>query len=171
MDLARTKWNGEYEFEVTVRIGSCQNAEALKPVLEKIRQRGDWIVSAEPCDPFKLALLIVNEHFDVIHYAGHGGFDRGTRRAGWVFDQDCFLSAQEIFRVRQVPRLVFANACFSSVTTSQNEQRGQLVGLAAGFLRPRDPELHRHGVAGRRRECSRMRPLVLCPRPGPAASG
>jgi hypothetical protein len=49
-------------------------------------------------------------------------------------DQDCFLSAQEIFRVRQVPRLVFANACFSAVTTNQNEQRGQLVGLAQAFF-------------------------------------
>jgi CHAT domain len=131
---ARIKWEGEYDFEVTVRIGSHQATEGLKPLLDEIRQRGPWIASAEPCDPFKLALLIVNEHFDVIHFAGHGAFDRGTRRAGWVFDQDCFLSAQEIFRVRQVPRLVFANACFSSVTTSQNEQRGQLVGLAQAFF-------------------------------------
>ena len=36
--------------------------------------------------------------------------------------------------MHQVPRLVFANACFSSVTTSQNEQRGQLVGLAQAFF-------------------------------------
>jgi CHAT domain len=134
IDHARTNWEGEYEFEVTVRVGSDQNADALKPLLEDIRLRGSWIVSAEPCDPFKLALLIVNEHFDVIHFAGHGAFDRRSRRAGWVFDQDCFLSAQEIFRVRQVPRLVFGNACFSSVTTSQNEQRGQLVGLAQAFF-------------------------------------
>ena len=61
-------------------------------------------------------------------------YDRKSGRAGWVFDQDCFLSAQEIFRVRQVPRLVFANACFSAVTTHCNEQRGQLVGLAQAFF-------------------------------------
>jgi len=134
LDHARKVWEGEYVFKVTVRIGSHQNAEEVAPVLEGLRQLGGWIVSAEPCDPLKLALLIVNEHFDVIHYAGHGEFDRKARRAGWVFDQDCLLSAQEIFRVRQVPRLVFANACFSAVATSHNEQRGQLVGLAQAFF-------------------------------------
>jgi hypothetical protein len=51
-----------------------------------------------------------------------------------VFARDCFLSASEIFRVRQVPRLVFANACFSAVTTDLTEQCGQLVGLAQAFF-------------------------------------
>ena len=158
-DHARKAWNGEYEFEVTVRIGSYQDEDRLKQECEELRRRGDWIVSAEPCDPFKLALLIVNEHFDVIHYAGHGAFDRGTRRAGWVFDQDCFLSAQEIFRVRQVPRLVFANACFSAVTTCLNEQRSQLVGLAQAFFARGIPN---YNGAGWKvddecaRECARM---------------
>jgi hypothetical protein len=134
LDHARKAWAGEYDFRVTVRIGSYQNADTLAPLLESLRKRGSWIASAEPCDPLELALLIVNEHFDVIHYAGHGAFDRKARRAGWIFDRDCFLSAQEIFRVRQVPRLVFANACFSAVTTALSEQRGQLVGLAQAFF-------------------------------------
>ncbi len=133
-DHARKAWAGEYEFQVTVRIGSYQDEDRLKQECEELRQRGDWIVSAEPCDPLKLALLIVNEHFDVIHYAGHGAYDRKSGRAGWVFDQDCFLSAEEIFRVRQVPRLVFANACFSAVANSCSEQRGHLVGLAQAFF-------------------------------------
>ena len=170
IDHARIKWGGEYEFEVTVRIGSHQSTDGLKPLLDEIRQRGPWIASAEPCDPFKLALLIVNEHFDVIHFAGHGAFDRRTRRAGWVFDQDCFLSAQEIFRVRQVPRLVFANACFSSVTTSQNEQRGQLVGLAQAFFARGIPNYI--GTAWEVDDaCARrMCPVVLCASFGPTAS-
>lgn len=134
LDRAGRAWRGEYEFKVTVRIGSCKNQGELEPIFEGVRKLGSWIESAEPCDPLKLALLIVNEQFDVIHYAGHGAFDRKAGRAGWVFDRDCFLSAQEIFRVRQVPRLVFANACFSAVTANPNEQRGQLVGLAQAFF-------------------------------------
>jgi hypothetical protein len=135
LDHARKAWQGEYQFEVTVRIGPHKNAGEVAHVnFEAIRKLGDWIKSAEPCDPLKLALLIVNEQFDVIHYAGHGAFDRKAGRAGWVFDRDCFLSAQEIFRVRQVPRLVFANACFSAVTADHNEQRGQMVGLAQAFF-------------------------------------
>src|SRR5262249_24224669 len=94
LDHARRAWEGEYDFRVTLRLGSHQNAE--DPVLEKVRQLGGWVESAEACDPLKLALLIVNEQFDVIHYAGHGAFDRRAGRAGWVFDRDCFLSAQEI---------------------------------------------------------------------------
>ena len=134
LDHARKAWEGEYQFHVTVRIGSYKDADGLAALCELVRQRGDWIVSAEPCDPLKIALLIVNEHFDIIHYAGHGAFDRKAGRAGWVFDQDCFLSAQEIFRVRQVPRLVFANACFSAVATSRDEERGHHVGLAQAFF-------------------------------------
>jgi hypothetical protein len=134
LNHAQRAWQGEYEFKVTVRIGSRKNEGDLSGIFEKVRKLGGWIESAEPCDPLKLTMLIVNEQFDVIHYAGHGAFDRKAGRAGWVFDRDCFLSAQEIFRVRQVPRLVFANACFSAVTTNHNEQRGQLVGLAQAFF-------------------------------------
>jgi hypothetical protein len=134
LDQARKVWEGEYTFQVTVRVGSFNDAELLQPQIEKLRKSYDWVESVEPCDPLKLALLIVNEHFDVIHYAGHGAFDRNAKRAGWVFDRECFLSAQEIFRVRQVPRLVFANACFSAVTVNHGEQSGQLVGLAQAFF-------------------------------------
>jgi hypothetical protein len=134
VDHARKAWQGEYQFEVTVRIGSQKSEGELDTLLDRLRRLGNWVKSAEACDPLKLALLIVNEQYDVIHYAGHGAFDRKTGRAGWVFDRECFLSAQEIFRVRQVPRLVFANACFSAVTTNPNEQRGQLVGLAQAFF-------------------------------------
>ena len=40
IDHARIKWGGEYEFEVTVRIGSHQSTDGLKPLLDEIRQRG-----------------------------------------------------------------------------------------------------------------------------------
>ena len=133
-DRAQKVWEDKYEFKVTVRIGSHKNAGESNDVLGAVRNLGGCIESAETCDPLELALLIVNEHFDVIHYAGHGAFDSKTGRAGWVFDSDCFLSAKEIFRVRQVPRLVFANACFSATTADHNEQRGQLVGLAQAFF-------------------------------------
>ena len=93
LDHARSAWDGEYQFKVTVRIGS-QNSGRRSPVWQDSPAWGVWIESAEPCDPLKLALLIVNEQFDVIHYAGHGAFDRKTGRAGWVFDRDCFLSAR-----------------------------------------------------------------------------
>lgn len=134
LNRARKAWQGRYRFEVDVRIGSFRDLEE-DPCLDKIRQLGAWITSVAPCDPVELAKLIVNNHYDVIHYAGHGLFDRQTGRAGWCFDRDCFLTAREIFRVRQVPRLVFANACFSAETAqvADNSHR-QLVGLAQAFF-------------------------------------
>jgi hypothetical protein len=134
LDHARRAWASEYEFKVTVRIGSYRSPTEEDPLYEELRALGDWVVSVKPCDPLELALLIVNEHFDVIHYAGHGAYDRKADWAGWVFDENCFLSAQEIFRVRQVPRLVFANACFSAVATARSEERGHFVGLAQAFF-------------------------------------
>lgn len=134
LEHARKAWGGQYQFRVTVRIGARGNEAELEPIFKGLAQLSDLVVSAEPCDPLKLALLIVNEHFDVIHYSGHGAFDPSSGRAGWVFDRDCFLSAQEIFRVRQVPRLVFANACFSAAVENKCDSRTQLVGLAQAFF-------------------------------------
>jgi CHAT domain/Cytosol aminopeptidase family, N-terminal domain len=140
LDQARRAWQGQYEIKATVRIGSHTDA-ALDPRLEELRKQSDWIVNVDRCNPLDIAMLIVDQPYDVIHYAGHGFFDAKAGRAGWVLDKDCSLSAQEIFRVRQVPRLVFANACFSAVTADGSEepvgygeQRKRLVGVARAFF-------------------------------------
>jgi CHAT domain len=130
---ARRAWGNEYDLRATVRIG-FRGDDTLAPLLQQLRSHGSWVESAEPCDPLELAMLIVNEQYDVIHYAGHAFFDKKANRAGWVFASDCFLTAQEIFRVRQVPRLVFANACFSAAVSEEKEQRKQLAGLAQAFF-------------------------------------
>ena len=77
---------------------------------------------------------LVNKQYDLVHYAGHGICDSKSGQTGWVFCGDCVLSAKEIFSIRQVPRLVFANACFSSVTTDDREKRKQMAGLAQAFF-------------------------------------
>jgi hypothetical protein len=133
LDQASIAWRGKYDIRVWVRVGPREDEDAAAK-LETLRNRHACVVSAEPCDPFALAMLIVNEQFDVIHYAGHGRFEQAMGRAGWVFDEDCFLTARDIFRVRQVPRLVFANACFSAATTEESERPENLVGLAQAFF-------------------------------------
>jgi len=133
LETARRAWRDEYDLRATVRIG-FPGDDTLAPVLERLRSRGSWVESVEPCDPLELAMLIVNEQYDVIHYAGHAFFDKTANKAGWVFAPNCFLTAKEIFRVRQVPRLVFANACFSAVVADQKEVRNQLAGLAQAFF-------------------------------------
>ena len=139
LDQATRAWQGQYNIKATIRIGSNADRE-LEQQLKKWRER-DWIVSAKTCDPLDIAMLIVSEKYDLIHYAGHGFCDQQTGRTGWVLDEHCCLSAQEIFRVRQVPRLVFANACFSSATPDNpdarvplSEERKRLVGMARAFF-------------------------------------
>jgi pimeloyl-ACP methyl ester carboxylesterase len=99
----------------------------------------DRIGPAE-CDPLEILALIFNEEFDIVHFAGHGIFDeKNPHHGGWIFGTDCILSPREIFRARRVPRLVFANACFSAVVRegkaiSADEMNRQLAGLAEAFF-------------------------------------
>jgi hypothetical protein len=133
LEQARKSWGGRYDISVKVRIGPCGD-DAGRVMLQKLQAENKCVVSAEPCQPLELAMLVVSEQFDLIHYAGHGISDARTQQTGWVFAGDCILSAKEIFRVRQVPRLVFANACFSAVTSDYNEQRKHMTGLAQAFF-------------------------------------
>ncbi len=91
-------------------------------------------IGFEECDIVKILNLIFNEEFDLIHFAGHGTFDADDPpKSGWVFGENLILSAHEIFRLRRVPRLVFANACFSSGLPTVESNR-QLAGLAEAFF-------------------------------------
>jgi hypothetical protein len=133
IDRARIAWRGQYEMTAVLRIGSSREPDEVDRILKYLRERYNWL-DVDLCDPLELATLIVNDQYDLIHYAGHGLSDPKTGFSGWVFADDCYLSAKEIFRVRQVPRLVFANACFSAVTNDHREQREHLVGLAKAFF-------------------------------------
>jgi hypothetical protein len=131
---AQELWGGEYMLRATVRIGSYPEDDQLRQSLDQARAAGKVVESARPCEPLELLTLILNGEYDVVHYAGHGEFNPASGRMGWVFDRDCVLSAQEIFRIRQVPRLVFANACFSAATSDPKQDLLQRVGLAQAFF-------------------------------------
>jgi CHAT domain-containing protein len=112
-----------------------QLKEQAKVELEVLDYIGD-----SRCDPIEVLALILNEEFDILHFAGHGVFDeKNPSLSGWVFGKDRILSAKEIFRARRVPRLVFANACFSAVTRggcplTADEMNRDLAGLAEAFF-------------------------------------
>lgn len=136
--------------------GARREGEQVKELLEEIKKELSItnpeykieIVSriGDECRPVELLALILDKTFDVIHYSGHGIFDeKQPNNSGWVFGRNYILSAREIFRTRQVPRLVFANACFSAVVRggsvesegkeSPAEQANQkLAGLAEAFF-------------------------------------
>jgi hypothetical protein len=133
INRAQELWGSHYSFFVTVRIGSHRQKD--DDLLGHVRAVGPRVVtSVKECEPLELLTNLVNgeQHFDVVHYAGHGEFDEDRGRMGWRFDEDCILSANEIFRVRQVPRLVFANSCFSAATSGHRQR--QRVGLAQALF-------------------------------------
>ena len=73
-------------------------------------------IGASECSLVEILKLILTGDFDVLHYAGHGEYDPANpTAAGWILGRDQVLTARDIFRARRVPRLVFANACFSGV--------------------------------------------------------
>ncbi|HYM48394.1 MAG TPA: CHAT domain-containing protein, partial [Burkholderiaceae bacterium] len=73
-------------------------------------------IGAGECDPIEILALLLTGDFDIVHYAGHGDYDaKNPERSGWIFGADTVLTANDIFRARRVPRMVFANACFSGV--------------------------------------------------------
>jgi hypothetical protein len=97
-------------------------------------------IGPDQCDPVEILALLLSGEFDIVHYAGHGDYNRDNPAgSGWIFGKDCVLSAREIFRARKVPLLVFANACFSAVTTGgqallPDEQSKGLVSIAQAFF-------------------------------------
>jgi pimeloyl-ACP methyl ester carboxylesterase/O-acetyl-ADP-ribose deacetylase (regulator of RNase III) len=127
--------------------GARREGRKVIEVLERARKQHETLqleiesrIGADECDPVEILALVLNEEFDVIHFAGHGTFDEDNpAHSGWVFGRDCILSAQEIFRARRVPRLVVANACFSAVVRegealTADEMNRHLAGLAEAFF-------------------------------------
>lgn len=124
--------------------------KSLKEELKGIDIEIEARIGPSQCNPIDILSLVLNRTFDVIHFSGHGIFNpKYPNHSGWVFSHKCILSAREIFRVRQVPRLVFANACFSAVVSekrkpnakqkdqplaSAEETNRKLAGLAEAFF-------------------------------------
>lgn len=123
---SKLKASGELDIEVVSRIGhkECRSVDILN--------------------------FLFNKNFDVIHFSGHGVFDaEHPNRSGWVFGKDKFLSAREIFRTRRVPRLVFANACFSAAALGVGKPKGKGKGKAdVAFQDMFTPEATSRKLAG-----------------------
>lgn len=125
--------------------GARREGREVVKLLNRIKQ--DWNLNIDvvdrigdaECDPVEILALILEGGFDMIHYAGHGYFDQDDpSRGGWVFGKDRFLTSREIFRARRVPRIIFANACFSAVVNqtpiSAEGMNRHLAGIAEAFF-------------------------------------
>ncbi|MNX63492.1 CHAT domain protein [compost metagenome] len=97
-------------------------------------------IGASECDMVEILALILIGGYDVVHFAGHGDYDAANpMRSGWIFGRDQVLTARDIFRARRVPRLIFANACFSGVirdgpANAPDELAKGLASIAQAFF-------------------------------------
>ena len=92
--------------------------------------------------------LLLEGGFDLLHYAGHGGFDPDDpRRAGWLFERG-LLTGGEVGRMEHVPAIVFANACLSARTSKATvgQRRAGNGTSEAGLLPSLADEFFRLGV-------------------------
>lgn len=147
--------------------GAAREGRELKAFLENFNQTSkikitvDSCIGSNECDIVDVLTKIFTENYDIIHFSGHGCYDpKDETNSGWVFGSrkvkirdgngECevekllVLSPREIFRLRKVPRLVFANACFSSQTSdgtviinekvSAQTTNQKLAGIAEAFF-------------------------------------
>ena len=131
--------------------GALREGRAVVEILNEFKRDGRLEIEivkrigAAECDAVEILALLLNENFDLIHYAGHGVFDeQSPSESGWVFGRNDdgklqTLSAREIFKARRVPRLVLANACFSAVVregraATADEMNRDLAGMAEAFF-------------------------------------
>ena len=108
---------------------------------------------------FKVIHYLNKYPYDLLHYSGHGDFDReDPTRVGWVF-HDGLLTAHELQTVPYVPRLVFANACLSGLLTEVDPRGYEVHDLrrdnafvaesGGRILPPGSSKLRRYGLGGR----------------------
>jgi hypothetical protein len=98
--------------------------------------------TAQPASRLEVLRQLTANKFDLLHYAGHGAFDIwDPKRAGWAF-ADGLLTSQELEIVDHPPRLVVANACFSSLVSEAAADPATEVGLLPSLA----DEFFRRGV-------------------------
>ncbi len=147
--------------------GAAREGRELNAFFENLNQTSpieikvDSCIGEYECDLVEVLTKIFTEEYDLIHFSGHGFYDpKDETNRGWVFgkrkvtenvggveqevEKLLVISPREIFRLRKVPRLVFANACFSSQTADGNistegtiatsESSKKLAGIAEAFF-------------------------------------
>jgi hypothetical protein len=78
--------------------------------------REDDLADIPPATRLEVLGELLSGRYQLVHYSGHGAFDavHPQGRAGWVF-ADGLITARELAQLTEPARMVFANACYTSV--------------------------------------------------------
>lgn len=110
--------------------GAQEEGEAVASIFDEFRRETgrdvDVVRLFGPGQATRVAVLdrLINQRFDVLHFAGHCFFDeKNPPASGWLFTDGKILSANELNRVDRIPRFVFSNACESGITPADVRAR------------------------------------------------
>ena len=83
----------------------------------------------------KADLLNKLQTHDVVHFAGHSHYDPvSPAKSGWHL-HDGVLTAEELSKLQDPPRLVFSNSCQAGATpVGRYQYEGQAFGIGSAFL-------------------------------------
>lgn len=98
--------------------------------------RDEDLAGIAPATRLEVLGELLSGRYDLVHFSGHGTFDEDDpeRRAGWVF-ADGLLTSRELAQLTEPPRVVVANACFTSVL-SRTEDAAPAGGPPEATLTP-----------------------------------
>ena len=109
--------------------GAQEEGEAVAQLFDQFKEAGANVEVVRlfgPGEATRVTVLdcLINQRFDVVHYAGHCFFDEANPpHSGWLFSRKEVLSAYELSRIDRVPRFVFSNACESGITPDRADKR------------------------------------------------
>ena len=73
--------------------------------------------SYPPASRIEVLDKLLHGRYEIVHYAGHGDYDRlNPSKTGWLFKSG-LLTAGEFERLAEAPSLIIANACLSGRTS------------------------------------------------------
>jgi hypothetical protein len=132
-----------------LRVAEILQAKGLEEVACYVGARNDPgqpSLGVPPATRIDVLDRLLEGGWDILHYAGHGDFMPGEPdRAGWVF-QDGLLTSRELERMDTAPRLVVANACLSSLTSSVGSGGSVVAKSDAQLVATLADEFFRRGV-------------------------
>ncbi|HSD27632.1 MAG TPA: CHAT domain-containing protein [Vicinamibacteria bacterium] len=132
-----------------LRVAEILQAKGLEEVACYVGARNDPeqpSLGVPPATRIDVLDRLLEGGWDILHYAGHGDFMPGEPdRAGWVF-QDGLLTSRELERMDTAPRLVVANACLSSLTSSVGAGGSVVAKSDAQLVATLADEFFRRGV-------------------------
>lgn len=147
-DLSMARWQTTSHSDKSLQVllvvnptrdleGAEREGERLLKILREPSRATVSVVRGSEATRSRLLEELASGRYDVMHYAGHAGFDPIDRtRSGLICAGDEWLTGQDVAGLRLLPPLVFFNACESArVRKKEVESGGGNVGVAESLMR------------------------------------